>query len=295
MQSLFIEAEGLTKKYKKFTLGPLHFNVEKGIVIGLVGANGSGKSTLFRLIMNLLKVDDGRILMFGQNSTENDWKQKIGYAGEMLDAYDFLNIIKMKKLISRWYQAWDEELFLNLVKRYKIDITQKYSKCSKGTKKKVEFIFALCHHPKLLLLDEPTGGVDLVSQRKMKEDMIRFMEDGEKSIVIATHTVDEINQLCDEIIVLDDGRVIHRYNKDEIYDQWARVWVSSITNPIKQHPNVIIYDTIPLQIVTDNLGKVEQILEKEQISVKQVQRLAIEEVLEYLIEGNGRLGTKELD
>jgi ABC-2 type transport system ATP-binding protein len=285
MQTLLVEVRGLTKKYKKFTLGPLHFQVERGVVIGLVGANGSGKSTLFRLLMNLLKEDDGHVLMFGQKITENDWKQKIGYAGELLEAYDFLTIIEMKKLISRWYQAWDEEMFVNLVKRYKIDISQKYSKSSKGTKKKVEFIFALCHHPELLLLDEPTAGVDLVSQRKMKEDMIRFMDDGEKSIVLATHTVDEINQLCDEIIVLDGGRVVHTYNKDEIYDHWARVWVSNLTEPIEQHPNVIHYNTVPLQIVTDNLGILGVALEKEQVNIKQVQRLSMEEVLEYLIEG----------
>jgi ABC-2 type transport system ATP-binding protein len=286
MQTLLVEVRGLTKKYKKFTLGPLHFQVERGVVIGLVGANGSGKSTLFRLLMNLLKEDDGHILMFGQKITEDDWKQKIGYAGELLEAYDFLTIMEMKKLISRWYQDWDEEMFVNLVKRYKIDISQKFSKCSKGTKKKVEFIFALCHHPELLLLDEPTAGVDLVSQRKMKEDMIHFMDDGEKSIVLATHTVDEINQLCDEIIVLDGGRIVHTYNKDEIYDHWARVWVSDVTEPIRQHPNVIYYNTIPLQIVTDNLEILEVALEKEQININQVQRLSMEEVLEYLIEGN---------
>ncbi|MBY0149150.1 ABC transporter ATP-binding protein [Neobacillus niacini] len=286
MQTLLVEVEGLTKKYKKFTLGPLHFQVERGVVIGLVGENGSGKSTLFRLLMNLLKEDDGHILMFGQKITEDDWKQKIGYAGELLEAYDFLTIMEMKKLISRWYQDWDEEMFVNLVKRYKIDISQKFSKCSKGTKKKVEFIFALCHHPELLLLDEPTAGVDLVSQRKMKEDMIHFMDDGEKSIVLATHTVDEINQLCDEIIVLDGGRIVHTYNKDEIYDHWARVWVSDVTEPIRQHPNVIYYNTIPLQIVTDNLEILEVALEKEQININQVQRLSMEEVLEYLIEGN---------
>jgi ABC-2 type transport system ATP-binding protein len=286
MQTLFVEVEGLTKKYKKFTLGPLHFKVERGIVIGLLGANGSGKSTLFRLLMNLLKEDAGRVQMFGQRNSDNDWKHKVGYVGELFEAYDFLTITEMKKLISRWYSAWDEEMFENLVKRYKIDVSEKYSKCSKGTKKKVEFIFALCHNPELLLLDEPTAGVDLVSQRKMKEDMIRFMDDGEKSIVLATHTVEEVNQLCDEIIVLDGGRVVHTYNKDEIYDHWARVWVSNITDPIKQHPNVIHYDGIPLQIVTDDLGILERALEKEQISVQQVQRLAMEEVLEYLIEGN---------
>ncbi|WP_071392642.1 ABC transporter ATP-binding protein [Bacillus tuaregi] len=285
MQTSLVEVKGLTKKYKKFTLGPLDMRVERGIVIGLVGANGSGKSTLFRLLMNLLKEDDGQVEMFGLPHRESEWKQKIGYAGELLEAYDFLTISEMKKLISRWYPTWDEDMYERLVQRYKLDESERFSKCSKGTKKKVEFIFSLCHHPELLLLDEPTAGVDLVSQRKMKEDLLAFMDDGEKSIVLATHTVDEVNQLCDEIMVLDGGRVVHQYNKDEIYDQWARVWVSNITATIIKHPNVIHYDTAPMQIVTDNLWSLERALEKEQIEAKQIQRLALEEVLEYLIEG----------
>ncbi|WP_071394241.1 ABC transporter ATP-binding protein [Bacillus tuaregi] len=285
MQTSLVEVIGLTKKYKKFTLGPLDFKVERGIVIGLVGANGSGKSTLFRLLMNLLKEDDGQVQMFGRTHIDAEWKQKVGYAGELLEAYDFLSISEMKRLISRWYLSWDEEMYERLVKRYKIDVSERFSKCSKGTKKKVEFIFSLCHHPELLLLDEPTAGVDLVSQRKMKEDLLHFMDDGEKSIVLATHIVDEINQLCDEIMVLDEGRVVHTYNKDEIYDQWARVWVTNITDSIKQHPNVIHYGTAPMQIVTDNLWELERVLAKAQIEIGQVQRLALEEVLEYLIEG----------
>jgi len=288
MQTSLVEVKGLTKKYKKFTLGPLDFKVERGIVIGLVGANGSGKSTLFRLLMNLLKEDDGQIQMFGRTHSNHVWKQKVGYAGELLEAYEFLSINELKRLISRWYPTWDEEMYEKLVKRYKLDVSEKFSKCSKGTKKKVEFIFSLCHHPELLLLDEPTAGVDLASQRKVKEDLLMFMDDGEKSIVLATHTVDEINQLCDEIMVLDQGRVVHTYNKDEIYDHWARVWVSDITPPIKQHPNVIHYDTAPPQIVTDDLWVLERALDKEQIDVQQVQRLALEEVLEYLIDSRKR-------
>lgn len=91
---------------------------------------------------------------------------QIGFAGGLLDAYDFLRVEELKNLISRWYPAWDEDQFLYFVNRYKIDVFERFGKCSKGTKKKLEFVFALSHNPELLLLDEPTAGVDLVSQRK---------------------------------------------------------------------------------------------------------------------------------
>jgi len=281
-----IQIEGLTKKFKRFTLGPLDLKVERGIIVGLVGANGSGKTTIFRLIMNLLKEDSGKIHLFGETKEEVEWKKRVGYTGELLEAYDFLKIEDIKNYLSRWYSKWNEDKFHKLVKRYKIDIREKFGKCSKGTKKKIEFIFALCHEPELLLLDEPTAGVDLVSQRKMKEDLIEFMENGERSILLATHTVDEINQLCDEVVVLESGRVVHQYNKDDIYDQWARIWVSNVPEIIKKHHHTIHYEIGPAQIITDQVSVFEEILHENKVEIHQIQRLSMEEVLEFLIEGS---------
>ncbi|SHG33746.1 ABC transporter ATP-binding protein [Ornithinibacillus halophilus] len=286
MVSSLMQAKEVTKKYKRFSLGPLDMEVEPGIVIGLIGSNGSGKSTLLRVLMDVLKRDSGHIKFFGQEWHEDDveWKQKVGYAGEILDAYGFLTVGELKDLISRWYPSWSNEQFETLVKRYKIDLKEKYRRCSKGTQKKIEFIFTLCHNPSLLLLDEPTAGVDIVSQRKMKEDLLNFMEDGEKAIVLATHTVDEINSICDEIVVLESGRIIHSFNKDEITENWARIWTSDIGENVKNHPNVIQYYSNPCQIVTNDLDTLEGIIQKEQITINHMQRLSLEEVLEFLID-----------
>lgn len=285
MQASVVEVKGLTKEYKKFKLGPLNLKVEQGTVVGLVGANGSGKSTLFRILMNIIKKDEGRVQFFGKDYyDEAEWKGKVGYAGELLGAYDFLTVKEITSLISRWYPSWNEQRFNQLVNRYKIDIDERYGRASKGTKKKVEFILTLCHDPILLLLDEPTAGVDIVSQRKMKEDLIRFMEDGRKSILLATHAVDEVNQLCDEIIVLDSGRIVYSFNKDEIFDNWARVWTSAITENMKQHRNVLHLEMAPPQIVTDDMEALESFLQKENVTINHVQRLSVDEVFEYLID-----------
>ncbi|WP_068677571.1 ABC transporter ATP-binding protein [Oceanobacillus sp. Castelsardo] len=286
MQTSVLEVKGVKKGFKKFHFGPMNFELEQGMIVGLVGANGSGKSTFLRLLMSILKEDDGEIWFFGQNSfdDQSDYKEKIGYAGELLEGYDFLTIKGIKNLISHWYPTWNEEKFTELVKRYRIDIDEKFSKCSKGTKKKIDFIFALAHDPQLLLLDEPTAGVDIVSQGKMKEDLIAFMETGERSIVLATHTVDEVNQLCDEIIVMNQGRITNTFYKDEIHDNWGRIWVSHLTGKVKNHPNVIQYEVNPPQIVTNDVSNVEDVLQAEQITINQSQRLSMEEVLEFLIE-----------
>lgn len=289
MRNQVLQVEGLTKRYKRATIGPLDFAVERGIVSGLVGANGSGKSTLLRLLMNIIAADRGEIKIFGQNwnGDESKWKEAIGYAGELLDAYYFLNITELKQLISRWHTRWDEERFTYFLERYKIDANQKFGKCSKGTKKKIEFIFALCHNPSLLLLDEPSAGVDITSRRKMKEDLVKFMEDGEKSLLIATHAIDEINQLCDEIIILDNGQIKHIYNKDAIHEQWARIFVSTITEKVKMHPNVLQTEMNPYHVVTNDRFRLEKLLMEEKIAIRHMERLGMEEVMEYLMEHNG--------
>lgn len=286
METSLVQVKDLKKRYKRFQLGPLDLTVETGMVVGLVGANGSGKSTLFQVLMNITKEDEGQIQFFGKDRSpaNANWKEKIGFAGELLEGFDYLTISEIKSFISHWYPRWDEDAFEYFVKRYQIELDKKYGKCSKGTKKKVEFIFTLCHDPTLLLLDEPSAGVDLVSRRKMKEDLIRFMENGDKSIVLATHTIDEINTLCDEIVVLHEGHIVCSYNKDDIYDNWARIWTSDLTDNMKQHPNVIRFETAPPQVITNDVKALEKALQEEKINIHQTQRLAMEEVLEYLID-----------
>ncbi|GAE25340.1 ABC transporter [Halalkalibacter wakoensis JCM 9140] len=273
----------LTKNYKAFMLGPLNLNVEKGTSVALVGANGSGKSMLFRLIMNILQPTEGSIEIFDQELTmENEvsLKEKLGFVGELLEPFSYLSIKELSTMISFWYPTWDDKTYHHLLERYQINEETKYGNCSKGMKKKVEFIFSLSHHPDLLLLDEPTAGIDISTQRKIKEDLMLFMESGEKSMIIATHMVDEINQLCDYITVLDRGKIIYTANKDEIYENWARLWVTGMTDSIRNHPNVFHFVEQPLQLITNNWQILEDEFRTEGITITHSQKVSLEEVID---------------
>ncbi|OLO37078.1 hypothetical protein BTR23_14185 [Alkalihalophilus pseudofirmus] len=285
MKTSMVDIKGITKHYKKFSLGPIDFQVEEGTAVAVVGANGSGKTTFFRMMMNLLQGDGGSINFFGHDITEKETeiKQKIGYVGDLLEPFGHLTVKELASLIAYWYPTWDQQHCALLFKRYSIDEEQKFGKCSKGTKKKVEFIFALCHETKILLLDEPSAGVDIVSQQKMKEDLMNYMENGERSIVLATHNIDEIKQLCDYITILEDGKIIATFDKDEIHDKWARLWVSHLPEALKDHPHVIKLDANPPQIVTNHLPVIEKELEERGISISHSNRLSLEEVIEHMI------------
>lgn len=288
MNTSMVDIKGIMKHYKKFSLGPIDFRVEAGTVVGLVGANGSGKTTFFRMLMNLLRADEGSIHFFGQDllEKETEIKQHVGYVGDLLEPFGHLTIKELRSWIAYWFPNWNQQHYKSLVERYSIDEEQKYGKCSSGTKKKVEFIFSLCHGAKFLLLDEPSAGVDMISQQKMKEDLMHYMEDGERSIVLATHNIDEVKQLCDEIIILDKGKLLTSFNKDDIHENWARLWVSDLPEALKGHPHVIKVEEIPTQIVTDQLTVIEKELEKAGISISHSSRVSLEEVMEHIISSN---------
>ena len=285
MTTSALTIKGLTKKFKRFCLGPIDLDVQKGTVVALIGANGSGKSTFLRVLMNVLKADEGDVFSFGDHFMNNEanLKQKIGYVGNRFESYSQLTIKELSTLISYWYPTWDQKRYKDYLIRYEIDENMKYGDGSTGTRKKVEFIFALCHDSNLLLLDEPSAGMDILSQRKMKEELLSYMEDGERSILIATHVIDEVEQLADYIAVMEQGNIVHTFNKDDVREHWARVWVSEVTDSLKEQTQVIRISNHPPEIVTNNLLALEQELERQQISIHQIQRLTIEEVVENLI------------
>ena len=287
MTTSVLEVKGLEKHYKNFSFGPVDFQLEKGTAVALVGGNGSGKSTFFRLLMNILQAEAGTVHLFGENMKENeiDVKRKIGFVGDMLDPFSSLKIKEIAGLVSHWYPSWDNERYIQLIHRYKINENDKYGKCSKGTKKKVEFVLSICHQLDILLLDEPSANVDIVSQRKMKEDLIHYMEDGEKSIVLATHIMDDVRQICDYVTILDNGKIIYSFEKDEIHENWAKVWVEELPTRLENHPNVVKVNCgTSTQIVTNDVSRLESDFQAYNITIQHEERITLEEVLEYLIE-----------
>ncbi|WP_168413136.1 ABC transporter ATP-binding protein [Bacillus salacetis] len=290
MNHSVLEVKGLEKKYKKFKFGPVHLRLEKGTAVALLGGNGSGKSTLFRLLMNILQPEAGTVTLFGADMGDHgtEAKRRIGFVGDMLEPFSSQRIKDIASLVSHWYPTWDQARYSHFIKRYGIDENEKYGKCSKGTKKKVEFVLSLCHSPDILLLDEPSANLDIVSQRKVKEDLVNFLEDGEKSILLATHIMDDVRQICDYIYILEDGQVNQFFEKDEIHEKWAAIWVNELPEHLKDHPNVFRVNHLSgstVQVVTNDLSKLEEDLLGNHVSVEQVSRLTLEEIIEYMIEG----------
>lgn len=281
-----IEIPFLQRQFKHFTLDIKGLSVEKGTVTGLIGANGSGKSTLFFTLMNILQADNGSFKLFGKDmkNKETEIKERIGYAGgHLYDAFSHLTVSQLAGLVSHWYSNWDKKYYQSLIKKYQINPKEKYGNCSTGTKKKVEFVFALAHKPELLLLDEPTANVDMLSQQMMREDLLDYMEKETNTIFMSTHNQEEVKRLCDYICFIENGQIKGIYEKDDLQNRWAVLWISHLPEILKNDPRVSLIGTEPLQILTNRLPELQEALISQQAEITHVKRLEIAEIMKYTL------------
>lgn len=218
-----LEVENVTKKYEGFTLDKVSFSIEKGMVMGLVGENGAGKTTLIKLILNAMDRNEGNIRIFGMDNIkeEIEAKERIGYVSDE----DFLlvnsNIKKYAKAFAHVYKNWDQELFEKYARMWKLPAKKKFSEYSKGMKTKAMLALALAHHPDMLILDEPTAGLDPVARIEVLDILREIVEEGERAVLFSTHITGDLDKIADSVTLLIDGKVTESMAIDKIEDKYA--------------------------------------------------------------------------
>jgi len=220
-----LEANGLTKEYRTFTLDGVSLEVPKGTILGLIGPNGSGKTTTIRMLMKMTRPDAGSIRIFGLglDAHEKEIKNRIGYVGEEQIYYMNKKVSWTGRFVSQYFEKWDQEMFDSLLKEFGLDPSQKVGKLSKGMKVKLSFAIAFSHHPEFMILDEPTAGLDPVIRREMLDRLLAFRDDHDGSVFISSHITDDIVRIADYVAFIVDGRVAIHAEKDEILSDWKRL------------------------------------------------------------------------
>jgi len=220
-----LEANGLTKEYRTFTLDGVSLEIPKGTILGLIGPNGSGKTTTIRMLMKMTRPDAGSIRMFGLglDAHEKEIKNRIGYVGEQQFYYENKKVSWTGNFVSQYFEKWDQEMFDSLLKEFGLDPSQKVGKLSKGMKVKLSFAIAFSHHPEFMILDEPTAGLDPVIRREMLDRLLAFRDDHDGSVFISSHITDDIVRIADYVAFIVDGRVAIHAEKDEILSDWKRL------------------------------------------------------------------------
>lgn len=215
-----VEINGLIKKLGDFKLDIDNFEIEKGIITGFVGKNGAGKTTTINLIMNFLRRDSGNIKILGKEYTgkELNIKEKIGYIGDKSGFMKESRLKDIKNSISLFYKNWNEELYNNLIKKFELDESKVYKDCSKGQQRKFDIIMALSHKPEILIMDEPTSNLDPVVRDEFIKIIQNIMEKYEMTVFYSTHITSDLENVCDSIAFIEDGKIFLKGYRDDIID-----------------------------------------------------------------------------
>lgn len=285
----------LTRCTKEFNLGPIDIELKSGFTYGLLGANGSGKTTFMKCCMNLLKPSAGELRIFGETYTDTHErvKQHIAFVPVNLEGCEPFTLREMADLIRKGYSTWNEDAFLERARLFHISLDKPYGKQSEGERRKTALTLALGTRVPILLLDEPTNGLDIESRNRLKEMLLNDMDSMQRTVLMATHSLEDIRQFVDYIYVMKDGKIMGPFEKDELIASWGRIWLADdgkmsgqemTKDQLQAIPGVIEWFEHPYpHMITRERSRTLAYLHEKQFEVVKEQPLAIDELLEYLL------------
>ena len=224
MESNAIEIRSLCKHYKGFSLDDLNLDLPYGCVLGLVGENGAGKSTTIRLIMDTLERDGGTVSVLGTDNRSKeflDLKEDIGVVLDETFVPEVINARQMGKIMAGTYKNWDQAVYDGWIRRFELPLDKKFKDYSRGMTMKLGIAAALSHRPRLLLLDEATGGLDPMVREELLEVFADFAAEEGHAVLLSSHIVSDLERICDYIAFLHKGRLVLCEEKDLLLDKYG--------------------------------------------------------------------------
>ena len=218
-----LEIKGLTKSYTGFTLDHIDLALPCGCIMGLIGENGAGKSTTIRLILNMIRRDSGTITILGKDNL-GEMKMTKEDIGVVLDDVGFPECLTAKQvhnIMRNTYQRWDETVYFAYLNKLDIPSDREFKDFSRGMKMKLGIAVAMSHHPKLLILDEATNGLDPVVRDEVLDIFSEFTRNETHAVLISSHIVSDLEKICDYIAFLHKGKLLWCEEKDVLLERYG--------------------------------------------------------------------------
>jgi ABC-2 type transport system ATP-binding protein len=280
---------GLTKSFPEFKLGPINLELEPGIVMGYIGPNGSGKTTTMHCMVGLVKPDAGEVEIFGKENDPNkpEWKLDIGYVGDKHVFYENWSGEKNLNFLKQFYPNWDTQLETNLIKRFEVPINKRAKDLSSGNRVKLSLIGALSHRPKLLILDEPTAGLDPVVRTEFLDVLFEVIESGERAIFYSTHILSDISRIADELTFLNNGQIALKASKEDLAEKWRRISFK-LSEGRKEFSETVLVENegANYKIISSNFDSTMS--ELNQLGAENIQetRMSVDEIAVQILKNN---------
>jgi len=239
-----IKLEGITRRYgSKVALDNISVQVQPGVVLGLVGANGAGKTTLIKHILGLLRAQQGQVRIFGLDPVAHPVEVlgRLGYLSEDRDLPPWMNVAELLRYNQAFYPRWDASYAETLRQQFQLSSKSLVRTLSKGELAKAGLLVALAHRPELLVLDEPSSGLDPIVRRQMLEAVVRSVASEGRTVLFSSHLLDEIARVSDQVVMLAQGRVVLQGPMDQVMESHRRLVVrlpKSQTGP-ERFPGVL--------------------------------------------------------
>lgn len=276
-----IEIKNLRKHYKDFSLDNVSFNLPSGCILGLIGENGAGKSTTIRMIMNAARRDSGEINVLGKNNLSPEFeavKQEIGVVLDEANFPEMLTAKQVNNVMKYTFTNWDELLYFDYLKKFSLPEKKAFKDFSRGMKMKLAIAVALSHHPKLLVLDEATGGLDPIVRDEILDIFNDFTRrDEQHSILMSSHIVSDLEKLCDYIAFLHEGKLLFCEEKDRLLETYGVLHCS------KEELSALPRSVIQGGTRSSNYGGVEALVLRKKVPANlKVDYANIEDIILFL-------------
>ncbi|WP_036268866.1 ABC transporter ATP-binding protein [Mesoplasma seiffertii] len=257
-QTPIIKINNLSKRYPNgYGIFNIDLCVNQGEVFGYLGPNGAGKSTTIRTIMGYIKPDEGNCEVFDYNSWNDAAiiQSQVGYLPgeiafpEFMTGTEFIKLVFNLRNQSNWNEVED------LIKYWEFDPNKKIKKMSKGMKQKVGLIIAFMHHPRLIILDEPTTGLDPLMQQKFI-DLVNERKQQKTTFLMSSHIFEEIEKTCDKVAIVKSGRIVSNFDLAKLRQENERYYTVTFNTKeilktykiLKQSKNQVTYSILPNQV-----------------------------------------------
>lgn len=225
MNDLSVQFQGVSKKYPHFSLDKIDLELPTGSIMGFIGANGAGKSTTIRILMGLVHQDSGSVKVLGHAMPADQTAAKldIGFVSEDMRLYGAATLAWHMKFMRSIYPRWDQTYADELARRFDLKPAQKVKGLSHGQRVKAALMLALARRPRLLVLDEPTTGLDPVARVEVLSELMAVLADEDRTILFSSHNTLDVEQISDQITFIDRGKIIDSDDKEAFLDRWRRL------------------------------------------------------------------------
>lgn len=242
-----VEIEKVSRSFgSTVALDDVDLSVPVGCVYGLVGANGAGKTTLIKHVLGLLRAKSGTVRVFGLDPVKDPVGTlgRIGYLSEERDLPEWMRIDELMRYTQAYYPKWDQSYADELAHTFGLDVSMKIKNLSKGMKAQVGLIAAVAHRPDLLVLDEPSTGLDPVVRKDILSEIIRAVADEGRSVLFSSHLLDEVEQMSDLVMMIHKGRAVLKGELDDIKEQHHHLSISfdEIQDNAPEIPNALFVE-----------------------------------------------------